>query len=195
MLRSWHSARTVHEVIAEEYRVLESVNYELGTYTPGDWGETLRGTLLLEGPATSAALSPLVFQQAGPCASSVSMSGTARFPCTPCQVASGAPPASSLVRFGSVSCKPGLTGDKAALGRSVSSSAGPLALPTLLCLALPSQSVWSPKLLLCISFLPQLGPVNWHDLSILVFVKKKGERIARRVQNAARQQRNHSPTN
>ena len=32
-----HSARTVHEVIAEEYRVLESVNYELGTYTPGDW--------------------------------------------------------------------------------------------------------------------------------------------------------------
>ena len=31
--------------------------------------------------------------------------------------------------------------------------------------------------------------------SISVCVKKKGERIARRVQNAARQQRNHSPTN
>ena len=32
-----HSARTVHEVVAEEYRILESVNYELETYTPGDW--------------------------------------------------------------------------------------------------------------------------------------------------------------
>ena len=27
----------VHEVVAEEYRILESVNCELGTYTPGDW--------------------------------------------------------------------------------------------------------------------------------------------------------------
>ena len=32
-----HSARTVHEVITEEYRILESVHYELGAYTPGDW--------------------------------------------------------------------------------------------------------------------------------------------------------------
>ena len=32
-----HSARTVHEVIAEENRILESVNCEPGTYTPGDW--------------------------------------------------------------------------------------------------------------------------------------------------------------
>ena len=32
-----HSARAVHEVVAEDYRILESVNYELGTYTPGDW--------------------------------------------------------------------------------------------------------------------------------------------------------------
>ena len=30
-----HSAPTVHEVVAEEYRIVE--NYELGTYTPGDW--------------------------------------------------------------------------------------------------------------------------------------------------------------
>ena len=30
-----HSAQTVHEVITEEYRILESVNYEFGTYTPG----------------------------------------------------------------------------------------------------------------------------------------------------------------
>ena len=30
-----HSAWTVHEVIAEENRFLESVKYELGTNTPG----------------------------------------------------------------------------------------------------------------------------------------------------------------
>ena len=32
-----HSAQTVHEVVAEECRILESVNYELVTYTPTDW--------------------------------------------------------------------------------------------------------------------------------------------------------------
>ena len=32
-----HSARAVHEVVTEEYRNLESVNYQFGTYTPGDW--------------------------------------------------------------------------------------------------------------------------------------------------------------
>ena len=42
-----HSAWTVHEVVAEEYRILESVNCELGTYAPGALGETLRGTVLL----------------------------------------------------------------------------------------------------------------------------------------------------
>ena len=31
------TARTVHEVDVEEYRILESVNYELVTHTPGDW--------------------------------------------------------------------------------------------------------------------------------------------------------------
>ena len=31
------SARTVHEVVAAEHRILESVNYELGTYTPAEW--------------------------------------------------------------------------------------------------------------------------------------------------------------
>ena len=29
--------RTVHEVVTEEYRVLELVNNQFGTYTPGDW--------------------------------------------------------------------------------------------------------------------------------------------------------------
>ena len=32
-----HAAQAVHEVVAEEYRILESVNYELVTYTPADW--------------------------------------------------------------------------------------------------------------------------------------------------------------
>ena len=30
-----HAAQAVHEV--EEYRILDSVNYELATYTPADW--------------------------------------------------------------------------------------------------------------------------------------------------------------
>ena len=105
-----------------------------------------------------------MYWQAEPCASPMTVSGTAHSTCTPCQVASGAPPGSSPVCFGSVSCKPSLTGDKTALPRSVSSGAGPLAHSALLCLALPSQSVWSGKFLLCISYSPQLGPVNWHDL-------------------------------
>ena len=32
-----HSAWAVHEVVAEEHRILESVNNEVGTCTPGDW--------------------------------------------------------------------------------------------------------------------------------------------------------------
>ena len=32
-----HTAQAVHEVVAEEYRILESVNYELVTCTPADW--------------------------------------------------------------------------------------------------------------------------------------------------------------
>ena len=32
-----HTAQAVHEVATQEYRVLESVNYELVTYTPADW--------------------------------------------------------------------------------------------------------------------------------------------------------------
>ena len=31
------SARTVHEGVAEEHRILESANCVVGTYTPGDW--------------------------------------------------------------------------------------------------------------------------------------------------------------
>ena len=32
-----HSAQTVHEVVAEEFHILESVNYVLVTCTPADW--------------------------------------------------------------------------------------------------------------------------------------------------------------
>ena len=32
-----HTAQAVHEVVAEEYRILDSVNCELATYTPADW--------------------------------------------------------------------------------------------------------------------------------------------------------------
>ena len=31
------TAQAVHEVVAEEYCILESVNYELGPYTPAGW--------------------------------------------------------------------------------------------------------------------------------------------------------------
>ena len=32
-----HTAQDVHEVVAEEYRILDSVNYELATHSPADW--------------------------------------------------------------------------------------------------------------------------------------------------------------
>ena len=32
-----HTAQAVHEVVVEEYRILDSVNYELATYTQADW--------------------------------------------------------------------------------------------------------------------------------------------------------------
>ena len=103
-----HSARTVHEVVDEEYRILESVNYELGTYTRADWVSLFEVRFFLVGPATSAALSAgdlltalahplLVFGQAGPCASSMTVSGTAHALWTPRHVASGARHGSSHV--------------------------------------------------------------------------------------------------
>ena len=81
---------------------------------------------------------------------------------------------SSPVCFGSVSCKLGLTG---ALARSVSSGAGPLALPALVCLAVPSQSVWSGKLLLCVSFHLSLDLSTGMIFSISVCVKKEEKEL------------------
>ena len=48
--------RTVHEVIAEEYRILESVNCELATYTPGDWVKLFEVRFSFEDSAISSAL-------------------------------------------------------------------------------------------------------------------------------------------
>ena len=36
-VRPLHTAQAVHEVVVEEYRILDSVNYELATCTPADW--------------------------------------------------------------------------------------------------------------------------------------------------------------
>ena len=83
-------------------------------------------------------------------------------------------PGSSPVCFGSVSNRPGFSANKAALDRSVSSGACPLALSTFLCLALPSMSERSQDLLLCI-FPPNLGPVNWRDHSQSCVQKKNVE--------------------
>ena len=32
-----HTAQAVHEVVVEEYRILDSVNYELASFMPADW--------------------------------------------------------------------------------------------------------------------------------------------------------------
>ena len=71
----------------------------------------------------------------------------------------------------------GSLGIKAALAPSVSSSAGNLALPALLCLALPYQSVWSGKLLLCISFHLSLDLSTGMIFSIPVCVTKEGKEL------------------
>ena len=89
---------------------------------------------------TFSRASPLMFWQAGPCASSVTMSETAHSPWIPDQVASGVLPGSSPVCFGPVSNRPESTGDKFALAGSVSSGACPLAPPRF--------CVWPPVFLL-----------------------------------------------
>ena len=153
-----HSARTVHEVIAEENRILQSVNYELGTHTPGEWVKIFEVRFSLRtgkrGPVHRQGQCPRP-----PILPGFQTKSHREFCLVP------------LLCVGSVSNRPESTGDKAALVRSVSSGACPLALPTLLCLALPSQRVWSRKVLLCI-FSPQLGPVDWCDLSHSCVSKK-----------------------
>ena len=32
-----HTAQAVHEVVAEEYRILDTLNYGMATFTPADW--------------------------------------------------------------------------------------------------------------------------------------------------------------
>ena len=70
-------------------RILESVNYEFGTYTLADWVSLFEVRFSLRVQQHGSALArPLVFWQAGSCASSMNMSGTARSSWTPRQVAS-----------------------------------------------------------------------------------------------------------
>ena len=52
-----HSAQAVHEVVAEEYRILESVNYELVTYTPADRVKLFEVRISLRAPQLQTALS------------------------------------------------------------------------------------------------------------------------------------------
>ena len=49
-----HTSWTVQEVIAAEARILESSNYEVGTYTLADWVHLLATRLLPEGGTTAA---------------------------------------------------------------------------------------------------------------------------------------------
>ena len=43
-----HTAQAVREVVAEGYRILDSVNYELATFRRAVWGVSLRDPLFLE---------------------------------------------------------------------------------------------------------------------------------------------------
>ena len=86
----------------------------------------------------------------------MTMSTTAHSPWSPCQDALRALLGSSRAWFGSASCCPGLAEGKAALVRSASLEARPLALSTHLTLA-PPQNVRSWKLPCCKFFSSQLN--------------------------------------
>ena len=92
------------------------------------------------------------------------------FSCIPDRVALGAPLGSSPVCFGSVSSRLRFTGDKAALARSVSSGACPVAFSTLFVSYFPFSVCVKPGASL-LHFSPQLGLVNWRDLSLSLFKK------------------------
>ena len=106
-----HSARTVHEVVAEEYRIVET--FELGTYTPGDWVKLfeVRFCLVDFSNIDSASRRRLVhFSRASPLSVTTSETTHSR----PSRIGSSAW-FLSCVFAGSVSSRPGFTGDKAAL--------------------------------------------------------------------------------
>ena len=137
-----HTAQAVHEVVTEEYRTLESVNFEL----VGDWVCLFEERFSLSVQhlrqrfvqGTGSLLSLLArspeFFQALPCVLPVTTSGTAHSPWSPRQVASGVLLGSFRAWSGSASCCLGLAEGKASLVRSASLDACPLALPTLLSL-------------------------------------------------------------
>ena len=131
-----HSALAVHEVVAEEYRILESVNYDLVIYTPADWVSLFEARFSLRVQylrqrslqMTVSLLSLLARVPSGFLAS-----------VAPRRVALGALLGSSRAWFGSASCCPGLAEGKAGLVRSASLEARPLALHMPLTLASDDQ--------------------------------------------------------
>ena len=56
-----------HQVMAEEYRTLESVNYEVGDCDACILGASLRGSLLHEGPSSSGVIASLALCIANDC--------------------------------------------------------------------------------------------------------------------------------
>ena len=90
-----HTAQAVHEVVGEEYRTLESANYELATYTPADW------VRLFE---TRFSLSVEHLRQRLTLCLASDLSGTAHIPSSPRQVASEALLGSSRAWSGPASC-------------------------------------------------------------------------------------------
>ena len=106
-LHHWtDSAWTVHEVIAEEYRILESVHYELGTPTPAAWNQAFEKRLSLwcqqwqqrfpQSPRSGA--SPLVYWRVALRALTTSTSQIGRSLWSPGPVAKGVPRGSSRAR-------------------------------------------------------------------------------------------------
>ena len=143
-----HTAQAVHEVVVEEYRSLDPVNYELATYTPADWVRLFetRFSLSVEHlrqrfpQGTGSLLSLLarvpsgVLARLALCLASDFVPDRQLSLWSPRQVASEALLGSSRAWSWSVSCCQGLAEGEASLARSASLDACPLALPALFCL-------------------------------------------------------------
>ena len=135
--------------MTEENRTLESV-CEVATYTPANWvclssRPAFPQELSIFGIAFHMKLAHCShcsrasfpgFSPAWPCVLPVILSRTAHTPQSPRQVASGALLGFSRAWYGSASCCLVLADGKASLARSASLDAHPLALTTLLSLAL-----------------------------------------------------------
>ena len=163
-----HTAQAVHEVVAEEYRIVESVNYELATswrlirQQTGCVSSSIFGSASHKGLAHNSHCSRAFlpgYLQAWPCVSPVTVSETAHSPWSPRQVASGALPGSSPAWPGSAFCGQGFAEGKASPARSASLDACPLALPALSVSGLLSECL-KLELFFLQFFSSQSGPVD-----------------------------------